>query len=437
MEISVIGLGYVGTVTAACLADSGHQVIGVDVDQRKVDAINAGRSPVIEPGLDDLMKKVVASSRLRAIFDVREAIAGSSISFVCVGTPSQDNGALDLKYVEKVTLEIGEALRDAEHYHVVAFRSTMLPGTVEERLIPILEEISGRHAGRDFGVVMNPEFLREGSSLKDFHRPSRLVVGELDAKSGDVAFEVYPETIEAPRVRSDIRSAEILKYADNAFHALKISFANEIGVLCRQAGIDSRGVMESFCLDTKLNLSPVYFKPGAAFGGSCLPKDLRAILHFARSQDLSVPVLEAVLPSNEAQKKRAFELVRRSGKKKVGILGLSFKSGTDDLRESPAVDLAESLIGKGFDLAIYDRNVSLARLIGANRAFIEREIPHIASLMRPSLADIVEHAEVLVVTTPDPEFRGLTADLPRDKMLIDLVGLVPGASDSQRQGICW
>ena len=437
MKISVIGLGYVGTVSAACLSEIGHQVVGVDVNPTKVEAINAGRSPVIEPGLEEALQRVVTQGRLRATAEVSEAILGSDVSLICVGTPSQKNGALGLDYVLRVTRQIGEALAEHPDYHVVAFRSTMLPGTVEDQLIPILEAESGKRAGEDFGVVMNPEFLREGTSLKDFHDPPRIVIGEFDARCGDRVLAAYAG-IEAPIVRTSLRSAEMLKYVDNSFHALKIAFANEIGNICKSQEIDAREVMANFCLDTKLNLSPVYLKPGAAFGGSCLPKDLRALLYHARSQDLEVPVLEAILPSNEQQKDRAFALIEETGKKKVGLLGLSFKAGTDDLRESPAVQLAERLIGKGYDLAIFDRNVALARLVGANRFYIEQEIPHIASLMRESLTEVKSFAEVLVVTTPDPEFQCVAQEVGEGRILVDLVGIFSGEDPpAEVRGISW
>lgn len=437
MKVSVLGLGYVGTVSAACLASRGHRVLGVDVEPRKVDAINEGRAPVIEPGLDDLIKAVVATGALTAQTDTVAAVRNSDVSLVCVGTPGRDNGALDLGYLSRVAEQIGGALASHAGRHVVTFRSTMVPGTVEGTLIPILERASGMTAGKDFGVAVNPEFLREGSSLKDFDDPPRIVVGESDAASGHAVMSLY-DGIDAPRVRTALRSAEIVKYADNCFHALKIAFANEIGNICKRSGIDARTVMEIFCLDTKLNLSPVYLKPGSAFGGSCLPKDLRALLHHARESDLATPVLAAALESNEEQKRIALELIKSQNKKKIGILGMSFKPDTDDLRESPAVELIESLIGKGYDVAIYDHNVSLARLIGANRVYIEKEIPHVSRLLRGSVDEVVAHAEVVVVTTKDPAFHDAARKLPAGKILVDLVGLLAaGEAPPSYEGICW
>jgi GDP-mannose 6-dehydrogenase len=437
MKVAILGLGYVGTVSAACLAARGHRVIGVDVEPRKVEAINAGRAPVIEPGLDDLIRRTVTSGALTAQSDPEDAVMNTDVSLVCVGTPGKSNGALDLGYLSRVSDQIGRALGRTTSRHVVTFRSTMLPGTIETQLLPILERASGKKGGQDFGVAVNPEFLREGSSLRDFDDPPRIVVGEIDESSGRTVMSLY-EGIEAPRVRTSIRTAEMVKYADNAFHALKIAFANEIGNVSKRSGIDARSVMEIFCLDTKLNLSATYLKPGSAFGGSCLPKDVRALVQHARESDLRTPILSALLESNEEQKRIALELVRGTGKKKIGILGMSFKPDTDDLRESPAVELIEALIGKGYDVAIYDKNVSLARLIGANRAYIEKEIPHVSRLLRPEIRDVEAHAEVIVIATRDPDFLAVAERLPRDKVLVDLVGLVaPGKAPASYEGICW
>lgn len=437
MRVSILGLGYVGTVSAACLASRGHRVIGVDVEPRKVEAILAGRAPVIEPGLDDLIRRMVADDALTAQSDTEDAVLNSDVSLVCVGTPGKSNGALDLGYLLRVAEQIGAALGRTKTRHVVTFRSTMLPGTVETKLVPVLERASGKKAGRDFGVAVNPEFLREGTSLRDFDDPPRIVVGEVDEQSGAAVMSLY-DGIQAPRVRTSIRTAEMVKYADNAFHALKIAFANEIGNVAKRSGIDARQVMEIFCLDTKLNLSATYLKPGSAFGGSCLPKDVRALLQHAHDSELRTPILEAVLASNEEQKRIAFELVRKTGKKKIGILGMSFKPDTDDLRESPSVELIEALIGKGYDVAIYDKNVSLARLIGANRAYIEKEIPHVSRLLRADVREVEAHAEVLVVTTRDPEFLAVAERLGKGKTLVDLVGLVAaGKAPASYEGICW
>jgi GDP-mannose 6-dehydrogenase len=436
-NVSIFGLGYVGSVSAACFAEAGHQVIGVDVDAKKVAMIASGRSPVIEPGLNELIARQQQVGRLHAVTDPIAAVDATDVSFVCVGTPSSDNGSLNLTHVEGVTRQLGEALAAKARWHVVVYRSTMLPGTVEQRLIPLLEQTSGKVAGRDFGVAVNPEFLREGTAIADFHSPSRTVIGATDSATAETVARLY-DAIQAPCVRLSPGEAEICKYVDNAFHAAKVAFANEVGTLCRLHGIDSHKVMDVFCMDTKLNLSPYYLKPGFAFGGSCLPKDVRALLHRARSLDAHTPLLEAILPSNDAQKQRALEMIVRAGRKRIGILGLSFKPATDDLRESPIVEVVERLIGKGYEVAIYDRNVSLARLTGANKAYIEREIPHIARLMRPTIDDVLSDAELVVVANRDPEFFDVPDRLAVGTILVDLVRLPErGALNGNYYGICW
>jgi GDP-mannose 6-dehydrogenase len=437
MRIAIFGLGYVGCVSAACLARDGHDVIGVDVNSEKVAALNAGSSPIVEPGLAPMITAARQAGRLRATVDGGEALAASALSFVCVGTPSAAGGALDLQFVRRVCEQIGAALRETAVRHTVVLRSTMLPGSTERVAVPILEQTSGRRAGTDFGVCYNPEFLREGSAVHDFYEPPRVVIGQLDAASGDALAGAYA-AVTAPSVRTDLRTAEMVKYADNAFHALKVAFANEIGNLCKALGVDSHQVMEIFVLDTRLNLAPAYFKPGFAFGGSCLPKDLRALIQRARELNVDGPLLPAALASNEQQKQRGFELIRRTGCKKIGILGLSFKPDTDDLRESPAVELVELLVGKGYSVAVYDRNVSLSALVGSNRAYIERELPHLSALLHPRLDDVLTHAEVLVITNRDPEFTQVLNRLRPDQRVIDLVRILPERAPSgQYEGICW
>lgn len=438
MKISIFGLGYVGSVSAGCLAALGHEVIGVDVNPMKVDMINAGRSPVVEAGLEALIAQAVEAGRLTADTKPNAAIATSEISLICVGTPSNRNGDLDLTFVERVSRKIGQALHHKDDYYVVAVRSTMLPGSTEGRVIPILEQASGRRAGRDFGVVFNPEFLREGTAVHDFHHPPFTLIGQYDSRGAEMVAALYAD-IDAPLLTVPLKVAEMVKYANNAFHALKVTFANEIGNICKQQGIDSHQVMDIFCMDRKLNLSAYYLKPGFAFGGSCLPKDLRALLYHAHHLDLSIPVLEAILPSNELQVKRGFELIKRTGSKQVGILGFSFKAGTDDLRESPLVELIETLIGKGYQVRVYDKNVSLARLHGANRAYIEREIPHIATLMCDSMEEVMAESEVIVIGNKASEFRQAIHQLRQDQMVIDLVRILEDLNqlDSQYEGICW
>lgn len=438
MRISVLGLGYVGCVSVACMAADGHQVVGVDINPVKVDMINRGRSPIVERELDGLLAEGVSQGRLRATVDATEAVQQSDLSFICVGTPGDSNGRLDLQYVERVSADIGCALQSKAGHHVVVVRSTMLPGSTNNIVLPLLERESGRRAGEGFGLAYNPEFLREGSAIRDYYDPPRTVIGEFDESSGDALAAIY-ENLDAPLIRTSIKTAELVKYADNAFHALKISFANEIGVIAGAEGIDSHELMDIFVQDTKLNLSPVYLRPGYAFGGSCLPKDLRALSHRARRRDLSTPVLASILESNERHKHRALALVKETGKKRVAVLGLSFKPNTDDLRESPAVELVEGLLGKGYQLKIYDRNVALARLVGANKEFIEREIPHIASLMVPDVQSALADAEVVVVTSGDQEFLGLADLLRPDQVLIELERIVDDVDGlgERYHGIAW
>ncbi len=437
MKLSVFGIGYVGCVSAACFAKEGHDVTGVDVNPTKVEIINKGNSPIIEPGIGELMKEAVASRRLRATTSAAEAVNNSEVSLVCVGTPSNSNGSLDLRYVTRVCEEIGAALRTKQERHVVIMRSTMLPGTIENVLVPALEKASGKMAGADFGVCINPEFLREGSSLKDFYAPPFTIIGADDETAAAVVRALYAN-IDAPLFVTTLKTAEMVKYVCNSFHALKVGFANEVGNICKALAIDSHVVMDIFCQDTKLNLSPYYLKPGFAFGGSCLPKDLRAINYKAKELDVEVLLLSAVLPSNRLQIERAVDMVVSTGEKRIGVLGFSFKAGTDDLRESPMVSLIETLIGKGYQLSIYDRDVSLARLFGANKEYIEREIPHISQLMRDSLQEVLEDSDVLIIGNEAPEFFELETDLRADQVVIDLVRLFEGrTSDERYRGICW
>lgn len=438
MNISVFGLGYVGSVSAACLARDGHRVVGVDVNPQKLDLIHAGQSPVVEPGLEDLIAACVKQGRLKVTADAEAAVAASDISLICVGTPSHANGNLALEYVEKVCRDIGCALAETEAYHVVVVRSTVLPRTVRDKLIPILETHSQKRSGHDFGICMNPEFLREGIAIQDYNGPSQIVIGEFDQRSGDVVEEMYSD-INAPVIRVSLEVAETVKYVNNAFHALKVTFANEMGNLCKAHGVDGREVMELFCRDRQLNISPAYFKPGFAFGGSCLPKDTRALLYRGKQCDIATPLLGAILTSNEQQIRRGIEMVERMGRKRIGILGLSFKAGTDDVRESPVIPLIETLVGRGYDVVVYDEHFKLSKLTGANKAFLDREIPHIASLLAPSLSDVLAHAEVVVMTHGSSAFVEVTKRLQADHILIDLVGAVARTEDMDAlyDGICW
>ena len=433
MRVSVFGLGYVGTVSAGCLASDGHEVIGVDPVPTKVDLINRGQSPIIETDIGEIIASAAKAGRLRATGDPAQAIRETVLSFVCVGTPSQANGNLDLRYIRRICEQIGEALKNKTVRHTVVIRSTILPGTMHKIVIPTLEEFSGKKAGVEFGVCNNPEFLREGSAVKDFRSPPKTVIGELDKASGDMLTKLY-EKLEAPLIRTDLETAEMVKYVDNSWHALKIGFANEIGNLCKSFGIDAHAVMNIFCQDRKLNISPAYLLPGFAFGGSCLPKDLRALSYQAKMHDLELPILSAVLPSNEMQVARGAKLVVDSGNSRVGVLGFSFKAGTDDLRESPVIEVIERLIGKGYDLRIYDRNVSMAALVGANRDFILNRIPHISRLMVSSIDAVLAHAKTIVIGNNDPEFSQIQTKLREDQVLVDLVRITrQGSTNDKRQ----
>jgi len=437
LKISIFGLGYVGTVSAGCLANDGHEVIGVDPVRTKVDLINAGQSPIIEVDIAEIIAATVKSGRLRATIDQDEAIKQTELSFVCVGTPSQANGNLDLTHIRRVCELIGAALKNKSARHTVVIRSTILPGTMMGIVIPTLEEYSGKKAGVDFGVCNNPEFLREGTAVKDYNAPPKTVIGEVDRESGDALASLYAK-LDAPFIRTDVETAEMVKYVDNSWHALKIGFANEIGNLCKSLSIDSHKVMKIFCEDKKLNISPAYLMPGFAFGGSCLPKDLRALSYAAKTHDLSLPIMNAILPSNERQVAAGLRLITDKGQRKVGILGFSFKAGTDDLRESPMIEVIEHLIGKGYDLRIFDRNVKMASLVGANRDFILNRIPHISRLMVNGIDAVLSHAQTVVIGNKDPEFESIIDRLQPGQHLVDFVRITSRRSEPGKyDGICW
>ncbi len=437
MKISIFGLGYVGAVSAGCLAKEGHEVVGVDPSGVKVELINQGKTPIIEKDIGEIIEQAVQKGLLRATTDVRQAVNDSQVSFICVGTPSQLNGSLDLKYVRRVCEEIGEAIKDKDEFHVVVARSTMLPGSMGNIVIPTLEASSGKRAGVGFGVCNNPEFLRESTAVYDFYNPPKTVIGETDERSGDLMASIY-QKMDAPLIRTNVETAEMVKYTDNVWHALKVGFANEIGNVCKAVGIDGHRVMEIFCQDTKLNLSPYYLKPGFAFGGSCLPKDVRALTYKARTLDVDVPILNAILPSNDRQVERGLQMIVDKGHKKVGVLGFSFKAGTDDLRESPIVELVERLLGKGYDVRLYDRNVNLAKLVGANRDYILNQIPHISQYMMADMDEVLAHGETLVIGNGSDEFRDILARLQPGQVVVDLVRISDAVSEEGRyDGICW
>ena len=436
MRISIFGLGYVGAVCAGCLSARGHHVIGVDISPSKIALINQGKSPIVEPGLGELLQSGVNSGRLYGTTDVEAAVLASELSFIAVGTPSKRNGDLDLGYMESVCTQIGTALREKSARHTVVVRSTVLPGTVKNVVIPLIEAASGKTAGVDFGVATNPEFLRESTAIKDYDFPAMTVIGELDPQSGDLLEQLYSE-LDAPIIRKSIEVAEMIKYTCNVWHATKVTFANEIGNIAKAAGVDGREVMDVICQDHKLNLSKYYMTPGFAFGGSCLPKDVRALTYRAAQMDVQHPLLGAIMPSNRIQVQRAFDMVSSCDKRKIGLLGLSFKAGTDDLRESPLVELAEMLIGKGYDLRIFDSNVEYARVMGANKEYIDAKIPHVSSLLHSELNEVVESSDVLIIGNGDRRFAEVLNKVSSDKQVIDLVGFLSSTACANHQGICW
>ena len=438
MKISIFGLGYVGAVSMACLARDGHEVVGVDLDPLKLELIRSGRSPIVEEGIQELTAEVVKSGRVRVTDDVAEAVRSTDLSFICVGTPSSANGSQDLSAVRRVSEQIGAALKGKAGYHTVVMRSTIQPGSMTSVVQAGLEAESGKRANVDFGLGFQPEFLREGTSIKDYDSPPFTVIGTEDERAANVLREVFGH-LKCEFIVTSIGVAEMLKYACNAFHAVKITFANEIGRLARSVGVDGRSVMDLVCRDTRLNISPVYMKPGFAFGGSCLPKDLRALTYVGKQNDVTTPMLGNVMGSNRAHVDHALDLVMQSGKRRIGMIGLSFKAGTDDLRESPLVTVAERLIGKGYDLRIYDPEVNLSRLLGANKRYIEHSIPHIGSLMVSSAEEAVDHAEVLLIGMIARDLLPMIQRrISTEHLVVDLVGVPTGSVDAERYvGVCW
>jgi GDP-mannose 6-dehydrogenase len=437
--VSIFGLGYVGTVTAACLAHKGNRVTGVDLSAAKVEAMDSGRSPIVEPAVADLITECQKACRLHATADSHKAVLETEISFLCVGTPSMRNGKLDLGHIGPVCEEIGQALRKKDTFHLIVLRSTVLPGTAETIVVPTLEKASGKKLGKDFGVCVNPEFMREGTAVADFLEPSITIIGASEAAHSRILREVY-SWVPGKVFETSFRSAEMVKYVCNSWHAVKVAFANEVGTLAKSLGVDAEAVVEIFCADTKLNIAPTYLKPGFAFGGSCLPKDVRALNYRAKELDLDLPLFESVLPSNNAHLDRAIEIVLNSGKKNIAMLGLSFKAATDDLRESPQVQLVKRLIGEGCHLKIWDDNVSLGRLIGSNRQYIEEVIPHIGSLLSSDLEQVLEKSEVVIIGSRGIDRKKLESHLRPEHVVVDLVNLEKSrrpAAGKAYEGLCW
>ena len=437
MNISIFGLGYVGSVSLGCLAQNGHHIVGVDVSEAKVGCINQGQSPIVEKDLDRIIAEQKAKGTISATSDFEAAVRETEVSFICVGTPSTSQGHLNLEGIFGVARNIAAGIAKSPRFHVVAIRSTVLPGT-NAKVTAIIEKASGKTAGRDFAVVSNPEFLREGTAVNDYFHPSYTLIGTRDPRAVGMMTEVY-RGIDAPLIQADIPVAEMIKYVNNSFHALKITFANEVGTICKSQGIDSRALMEIFCRDTKLNISPYYLKPGFAYGGSCLPKDLKALATIAHDHYLKCPVLENIEASNEAHKNAVLDRILAFGRQRIGFLGLSFKEGTDDLRSSPIIDILEKLLGKGYEIRIYDKNVEVSRLVGANREFIMQRIPFISRFIQGDAAEVVMKSDLLVVVNKDPEFAEILESLPDDKPVFDLVNIDyrGKAERAQYTGIAW
>lgn len=419
MNVSIFGLGYVGCVSLGCLAKNGHTIVGVDLNKTKVDFINQGKAPIIEQDIDELISEQHKAGRISATTDVHEAVANSQVSIICVGTPSTDNGHLDLNAIFNVAKEIGSCLKQKQAFHVIAIRSTVLPGT-NEKVTEILEDASDKKRDDSFAVVSNPEFLREGTAVKDYFNPPYTIVGSNNENAVELIDRLYRD-IEAPFIATDIKVAELMKYVNNAFHATKVVFANEIGNICNKIGVDSHELMSIFCKDTKLNISPYYLKPGFSYGGSCLPKDLKALKTIAHDHYLECPTIESIEKSNENHKRVVLDQILQFGKEKIGFLGVSFKGGTDDLRNSPIVDILEVLLGKGFDVRIFDQNVQVAKLVGANKDYILKKIPFIAKFIVSTEDEIISHSDIIIIVNHDKDFQPLLNRIPRHKIVFDLV----------------
>jgi GDP-mannose 6-dehydrogenase len=437
MKISVLGLGYVGCTEAACLAKMGNEIRGVDINPEKVKLLNSGKSPITEKDLIELIEEQVANGRIKAFGNVREAMLETNISLVCVGTPSHENGKPDLDHVTNVLREVGTVIRQKDEFHIVVIRSTVYPGSTEKVFIPVIEETSGKKCDVGFGIAINPEFMREGTSVEDYFNPPLTVVGSENDKVTEVLRELYSNITTQINVCS-YKEAEMVKYACNIFHALKITFANEIGIVSKTLGIDAHKVMEYFCSDKKLNISDKYLKPGYAYGGSCLPKDTRAFVYEAKHSDIETPLIAALEKSNDYQIKRVFDLIKSLRKRRIGFLGISFKEGTDDLRESPQIRLIKMLIGEGMEVNIYDENVSMAKLLGRNRDYIEREIPRIANYIKKNIEHVLSSAEVIIIGNKDKKFEDIINGIKGEKEIVDLVRIKEDVTHIQNyHGICW
>jgi GDP-mannose 6-dehydrogenase len=437
MKISIFGLGYVGCVSLGCLAKNGHDVIGVDVNQLKVDLINKGLPTIVEKDIDEIIKDAYSKDKISATTSAEEAVLVTELSIICVGTPSTREGHLNLNFIYKTAEQIGEALqkKKSSEFHVIVIRSTVLPGT-NRKVGEIIERISKKKNGEQFSVVSNPEFLREGSAVKDYYNPAVTVLGGDDNLALNKVASLYKE-LKAPIEITDVEVAEFIKYVNNSFHALKITFANEVGNISKALGIDSHKVMSIFCKDTHLNLSPTYLKPGFAYGGSCLPKDLKGISTLAHDNYLHTPVLNSIHDSNENQKRIAFEMIKNTGRKKIAMMGLSFKEGTDDLRYSPSVDIAEKLIGKGYQLSIYDENVHLSKLVGANKEFIQQHLPHLSDLITNNPSEAIDQSDVVLINHKNFNVGEFLEILSKKTAVIDLVRLNELEKLPNYQGLCW
>lgn len=434
MKIAVFGLGYVGCVSLGCLANNGHSVIGVDVNKFKVDLINSGRPTIVEEDIDELISKYLKTGTIKAITDHKSAVKGTEVAFICVGTPSLPTGQLNLSHVHQTAEQIGKGLKETDSFYTVVIRSTVMPGT-NEKVGNIIEQFSGKSRNTHFAVVSNPEFLREGSAVHDYYNPSMTVIGTENQYAFDLLETIYSQ-VKAPVIKTDIGIAEMIKYVNNSFHALKIAFANEVGVIAKTLGTDSKKLMDLFVLDNKLNISPAYFKPGMGYGGSCLPKDLKGLSTIAYDNYLKTPLMNSIDESNNIHNNRAFDLVEKFQLKKVGIIGLAFKKGTDDLRYSPAVELVEKLTGKGYEVRIYDKNVVISKLFGSNKSYIEEKLPHISVLLTDSLEDVLNDSETIVLVHRLPEVTEMKHRL-KNKNIVDLAGYVEFGELPNYEGIAW